>query len=550
MLEYGERVLRELIRWHYHIPRFAYVLADAAGSVAVGVLLNGGSSTALAVAAFITVVGLQGLARWAYDRHPLPMVAVPRFAAATHEQAAEVQRLILTSLRDHFPDKRYRFLLVAETVGPDDIDFATRLRLRLRAAYLLCGEVRSLSGHMSVFARLLGPPRTGILHADTFTQDVTPQRTAFRRLFHRLTPTHDPDQTEYPLDFTTEVESLLRSLEAKVLLMLDRPDEAEAVLRRVLQPVANSESHAVDLIRLDLVQALDRQDRDDEALHLLRERAAEAVPSPELLRTLAGRLQFPVADLAQSNEAIDLLQRAAADRTDPERDMSVYNLAQILAHTGYVDKAVPLVDELLRGTSHYRNAWYLKRMKGVQYWEEANEAAAAGRQDEAVRKFRMAGKWYSAAIAARPRYVGRQVRALVALPVIRRGLHVPSRPHFIPVPPVMLANAHDAWVAGERFWRHIWYHTREVRARNRMMNKGRRALRRSDWDAVVRHFGRAVVGRNDGAAVWALVMCAIAEHAMGHHGEEAGRLAHAESIDPEARHLYDELKGVLDRQQG
>jgi hypothetical protein len=199
-------------------------------------------------------------------------VAVPRFRAESSSEAGEVQRVILTSLRDHFPNSGHRILPVWETVGPEDTSFATSLRARLGCLYLVFGEVRGLGRKLSVYARVLGPGR-GILHRDTFTEDVTPQRTLWRTFFHRLTPTHDPDQTEYPFDFTTEIETIVQSMEGKVLLALDRPEEAERVLTDTLRPVRGSESHAVDLVRLDMVEALERQGREHDAMQLMRARA-------------------------------------------------------------------------------------------------------------------------------------------------------------------------------------------------------------------------------------------------------------------------------------
>jgi tetratricopeptide (TPR) repeat protein len=543
MFDLAERIWREVVRWHYHIPRAVYWVTYLVGAAAVGAALQVDSATGLSAAGFVALVGMQGLVRWAYETHPPAVVAVPRFAAPTPEDAGQVQRLILTALRDHASGD-FRFLRVGETVGQEDLPFAARLRSRLRSPFLVYGEVRNLGGRASVFARLLGPSRTGVLHVDTFTEDVTPQRTLWNRLFQRLTPTHDPEQTEYPFDFTTEIDTLVRSVEGAFRLLLGQPQAAERLLKRVLEPVLHSASHAVDEVRLDLVEALERQGREAEALELLRERSAQPTASPEILRTLAAKLRFPVADEQSLAQAVGLLRRAAADRTDPKRDMSLYNLAYALAQGGNVDEAGRLIDDLLHSRSHYRKAWYVKRIKGLQHWTRANELVTQGSPTQARAEFRAAARWYTAAIRARPRLVGGSV-TLVRVPFTNRVLRLPSRPHYLPVPPKMWAIAADARLRAGARWRARFCGLLELRGRSRAAARGRRAIHRRKWDAAIHHFGQSVTERGDSGDVLGLVACAVAEHALGHHEQEAGRFQRAQAIDPSAGDLFDLMRRGL-----
>jgi tetratricopeptide (TPR) repeat protein len=541
VLGFAERIWREVVRRHYHIPRAVYLLVYLIGAGSAGVLLQLDSAWLLRATGFVSLLGLQGLIRWGYESHPPAVVAVPLFAAATPGDAAEVQRLILTALRDH-SSGRLRFVRVRETVGPEDLPLASRLRVRLRSLLLLYGEVRNLDGKVSVRARLLSPTRAGVTHVDTFTEDVTPQRTSWRsRLYQRLTPANDPDRTEYPFEFTTEVDTIVRSLEGTFLLQLGQPKEAERLLRSVLGPVRNSTSHAVDEVRLDLVEALEEQGREGEALTLLRERAVQPTASPEVLRTLAAKLRFPAPSAQALAEAVSLLRRAAEQRTDPKRDMTLYNLAHALEQIGEVGEAYRLIDELLRSDSHYRKAWYVKRLKGIEHWERAHRLRAEKRYTEARAEFRAAAWWYTAAIRARPRFDWARV-ASVRVPLTGRFVQVPFRLYYSPVPPTMWANLADAWREADASRRARIYGWLEKRGRIRAATRGRRAMYRHEWGTAVRHFGQSVTGRRDEAEAVAQVSCAVAEHALGHHNQEAGRFEQAQELVPHAAALFDRIR--------
>jgi hypothetical protein len=39
MIELGERVLRQVVAWHYHIPKLAYWILFLGGAVALGLVM-------------------------------------------------------------------------------------------------------------------------------------------------------------------------------------------------------------------------------------------------------------------------------------------------------------------------------------------------------------------------------------------------------------------------------------------------------------------------------------------------------------------------------
>jgi tetratricopeptide (TPR) repeat protein len=532
MLGIGERVLRVVLRWHYHVPRDVYWLLLLGGSVATGLSLRRAVDLPAYVGGFATVLGLQGLVRWHSDSRPMPVLVVPQFASADFAKALEVQRIIVSTLQDHIgrQDELFRITAIPEVVGPDRVDLATRLKVRLHSVYFLFGEVRSSPQSVAVYARLLGGTQYGIVHQDLFTEDTTPHRSVWQSLFLKLTPAQDPDNSEHPFDFTTEVEGLIRSLEAKILLRIDRPLRAEQLLRETLNRVGDTGSEAADVIRLDLANALVQLGRKPEAIQILRERAQQETVSPDVLRALSYFLfRSPIA--GEYEESVQALRRALEDRTDPLRDMTLYNLLMLLGPT---EESEELLDELITSrSSHYPRAWYVKRLRGFQHWQKGDELANAGQEEASRREFLLSARWYTAAIRARPRFVPDEGRWVISVPLLR-PIILPPRRRYLPIPPKMRANAVDAWVRAGRPFRATFYGWVERRGRRRSWRRGWKALLERRFDTAIIRLGQAVAGRGDEMDIHAHVGCALAEHLIGHDADARYRYGQAIALDPMA----------------
>jgi tetratricopeptide (TPR) repeat protein len=508
-------VLKAVWRWHFHIPRGAYAAA-LMGGVLVAVV--GPSHTPIAFAAAVLLfLGSQGLARWWWYSHPAPRVAVARFASdlPSDSVSGAIQREIVTALQDRLGEP-HRILPLPVTVGRDRRGFALRLWARLRATYVLYGDVRAAADRGSVYPRLVRPTGRYIEHWDWFTNDRTPQRTLWRATVDRLTPTWDAEDVEYPYGFAREVEALVRGLEGSVWVLLGQPKRATNVLQEALAIAGGTDSPAVDQIRIALADALAAQGQTDGALRLLRQRAREESASPELLRTLASYLvaeERPPEE--RRREAIELLRRAAADRQDPLLDVTLYHLAQQLSQVeGGEDEAHELFQELLasRG-SHYSRAWYVMRGVGVWHWKRAVELMEAGRAEEARREARLAARWYTRALRRRPKV--RWV-AWGSRPWMRR-------PRRILPSPRMFANACDAHrLAGQAFrWR--YYCVRTSRLRTAFARSASAAMERRAWDEAYAYFEWAWVGYRDPLDLFVAASAAVA-------AEQRGDLLHAREL--------------------
>jgi hypothetical protein len=162
-----------------------------------------------------------------------------------------VQRILVTTLQDRLGQLNRLIEAIPVTVGSDARGFATRLRSRLNPRYLLHGDIRiAPDGTRRVYARALEPRQSFVDHFDWHTRDVTLQRTFWDFVYFKFSPDADVNDVEYPFEFASELIGLARALEGEVLLMSGYPDAAEDAFRAALQPVSNSNSHAIDEIRV------------------------------------------------------------------------------------------------------------------------------------------------------------------------------------------------------------------------------------------------------------------------------------------------------------
>jgi tetratricopeptide (TPR) repeat protein len=186
-------------------------------------------------------------------------------------------------------------------------------------------------------------------------------------------------------------------------------------------------------------------------------------------------------------EAIGALRKASAMDADPQRDMSLYNLALLLGDDDHSRKeADEILEGLMRSSSFYRRTWYLRLERGSVRYRIGHALQDAGDIPAARREWAAAAKLYSAAIRARPRF--------------RFFYQDGPRIHVLKrwtIPPIMYANAKDAHAGAAHRARAWWYERRFNRARSRMIKVGEKYYERGEWEPAYAYFDWALVGRWD-----------------------------------------------------
>jgi tetratricopeptide (TPR) repeat protein len=505
-LPFGEKVWRLIAPVHYRIPEFVYVCAVLAigGSVVLGAM------PLFPVAVPLMAIGTIGVVRWHQDRRAARGgLVVPIFSAPDGVDARDFQRTMMASLYAKLsPEEAKRVRAVSVTVGPDERDFAVRLRRRLRAAFVLYGRISDQGA--SVYPSILEPISRRLLHIDPHTREALPEKATWRSLFTDLASTHGVADQRYPFTATSELEAVLQGQAGTLALAQGDHERASRLLRQALGSDPDSRSHAVDALRAKLAVALAEQDKDVEALDVLRGRATELDAAPELLRMYAalksygGKFPFEGAQGQQNRaEVVRALRQAANDRADPQRPQTLYNLAQLLAagSPDDVDEAERILAELFRSNSHYRKAWYVARDLGGRAWEKSRQALAAGHADAAGIEIEKAAKMYSLAIRRRPRvqfYMDREAGGL--------GFGF----FTVPRSGIMHANAFDAHREAGHSWRARWHNKKAVRVVNKSLAAGDKGMARGDFPAARSAYERGIVGWRDEIEVQSRVFAAAA----------------------------------------
>jgi tetratricopeptide (TPR) repeat protein len=493
-------------RLHFEIPEALYWLAILVAAI--------GFSTASpleAIAWFaLFLLGLQGVVRWHWHRgRGRRALILARFAGygGGEARAREAQDLILTRLKDKLdPSGVDRVHAIPFAIGTAQSGRARRVRRRLRAWLLVYGRVSEQGGHWSVFARLLRPTGRAV-HLDEHTRDVTPVKRSWGERVELLSPSEPVVSTEYPLRAADEIEAIIRASAGQVALFLGDMNRAASLLEEALAEVGESNSHAVDTVRVSYAETLIAKDEISPALALLRERERRGSASPELLRVLAQAFRGAAATGVEPtdkcyDESVRVLRLAAADHADPQREMSVFNLSTTLGgglDPADHDEAVTLLEELASSSSFYRRAWYVHRRLGARAWSNAVSARAAEDEVVAEQQFRLAGKRYGRAIRLRP-----GVRFFVWVNSTRRLWTI--------YPPAAILRANLADVHDElgRSWRSKWQWWRCERKRDRLIRRGLRRFADADWEKAYANFDWVYVGRNDFRDIVALVYRAVA----------------------------------------
>jgi tetratricopeptide (TPR) repeat protein len=547
-LETAWRALSAIWEAHYRIPEIAYWTVFVL-SLVVGIPTLGAALAITGVAMFGLVASVQGIARWRIaKRRARGAVVVPVFRCSDTGKADETQGTIISTLQDHLtPDEMKSVRAIPAIVGRADRDFAARLCKRLRAFLVLQGDIREgPEGRWSVYAGVCQRLSSTVTHIDLHTRDRTPAKADWRWAFRRLTGVDEIPQREYPLEFADELRAVVQGTGGQLAVEFGDFKRAETLLKEAIRVAPTSGSAQIDLLRIDRAKALLGQGKMDEALRLLRKRSRQEDASPELLRFLDSILRSPLnpnSTEADGREAIAALRQAAKDRSDPERDMTLYNLAQALVFSPKaVDRseAERLVVELSESRGHYSRVWHIKRLRGVVAWRKWEEGFRKGSPDPSIAA--EAARWYTRTLRARPK-----IKFLYMTPVGRRPY---TR---FTVPPILFANARDAHQrAGHRF-RAGWYESRFYWKRRRLMKRGLRQLGQGKWRRAEANFDwSGSVGREDPTEVKARVFAAVA---MLQYGDEEGAEAawtDAFQLDPtaalvsrmQAAHQYDLPQGV------
>jgi hypothetical protein len=540
LIDYTRETILAVWRWHYRISRWAYLALLLSAGAAFWLVPEQRLRWPEAFTALIALLAIIGLVRWRIESHPPPVVTIPLFAAPRkndRDVAAEVQRIIVTTLRDNlgrrFP---WRILPIAETVGSSDDRLARKVRARLRSLYLLYGDIRiDPSGARYVYGRLLIPSERTLQHWDTFTGDSIPERGVLKQLVFRLSPSTQVDNVEYPFELATEVQAVVLGVQAQTMRLLGLTGQAVQTFRDALSHAPKSESHAIDSIRLAFAKFLFAEGRETEALDLLRERAQSATSSPELLRELANHLVIRATRVRSGDlrEPIALLRRAAEATGDPHRDTTIYNLAnQLNQHRSTQTEGRALFELLVSMGGSYAKRWYVQRIMGVKYWEEGQELYAVGQDEVARRSMRMSAKWYGRAIRSRPRFR-----------LERRGIrpwHV--RVRGIPRVPRMYANTADAHQRSGHRLRTVWYRWRTLRLKTAAFERAMSAFLAGREEEAHQWFTYVPTGPPDELELVTLVALRLLEEDEGHTEQATHLRRQAYRID---RRRADEIEEQL-----
>lgn len=512
--------------WAFHF-RLAPLLWWFAGLVLVVLVLFAPKFEVSASAAVLALIALAGGMRWFAARrrcrHSL-VVALFYEGANAKGRAEEAQRIVVDTLRSHLPaGLRDLVQPLALTIGSDEQALAELTRKRLRAMFVLHGRIASLpEGNWSIYPRLLEPAFDSTTHIDWFTRDRTPANPRFGPFVSSLTPQVGVHDEEFPLEFCRDLEALLRGILGRAAVAFGVYGEAMKPLRDALGIAGESTNAQIDELRLALARAMAAEDEIDEAIDFLRARVEGVNPSPELLRGFAHLLLDRAnrvaavggrPDPADRNEQIAALRLARGQDADPLRDQTTYNLFAALdfgeASEEERREADELLEELLRSQARYGKQWYVRRAAALRSWRRVEKAWGEENRDAEQAAGKDAAKWYSRTIRARPRLQLRRV-----------GRRPWQWLHWIPLSPILYANAVDAHrVAGNQI-RARFLEWRFQRIRKRYWRRAWKATEASNWARAMAFYDWiAIVGRRDERGMFATTYAAICRWKYGQRDE-------------------------------
>jgi tetratricopeptide (TPR) repeat protein len=510
-----DRIMREVWEHHYRIPEFAYWLVGLGSLILLPAIALALPESLLVLPVFGFFLSLVGVVRWklAKKRCRVAMV-VPLFkeGGGADGRASEAQSLIIDHLRRHLPEPLRKLIQpLPVEIGPDEDEFAARLRKRLRAMYVLHGRVAAQGDSWSVYPRVLEGPTESVTHYDRFTRDITPARPSFGPFVARLPATVGVRDEEFPLDFCNDLEAIIQGLLGIAFMAFGDHSRAVSALDEALVTAGGSTNHQIDALRSARAVALSRSNRADEGIASLRDRLGLGDPSPHLLRTLAYLLTGRGWATAGPNSEAGLeearrhLRTALAIKNDPERDTTAYNLCKLLSMED--PETLELVDSLFLPTSSYQKLWYVRELRAELAWLAYTKALEAGDEETAKEHGRLAAQWYSRMLRARPRLQFAGLRRHWRFLVVKT----------FPRSPILYANTRDGHAAAGHRVRTRYFEWRFQRIRNGMLKRGNGYIEDGDWERAYWHFDWAsCVGRRDNieyrAATFAACLCWKAGH--------------------------------------
>lgn len=511
-------------RVHFRLPAFLWWV------MGVGLLVLVPISPKFEISVAATVLALVALAggiRWRAAkrrcRHSL-VVALFFEGANAKGRAEEAQRIVVDTLRSHLPaELRDLVQPLGLEIGSDQQALAERTRKRLHGMFILHGRIASRpDGGWSIFPRILEPAFDSTTHIDWFTRDRTPANPRFGPFVSSLTPQIGVRDDEFPLEFCRDLEALLRGILGRAAVAFGAYEEALKPLQEALEIAGESTNAQIDALRLALARAMAARDEIDNAIDYLRVRVEGENPSPELLRGFAhlilDRANRVAAvggepDLGDRSEQIAALRLARKRVEDPLRDQSTYNLFAALDFGGADDEeqreADELLEELLRSRTRYGKQWYVRRAAALRAWRRVERAWSEENKEAERAAGKEAAKWYSRAIRARPRLQ------------LRRFGRKPWRwLHWVPLSPILYANAVDAHrVAGNRM-RTRWLEWRFQRLRKRYWKRAWDATQAQNWARAMAFYDWiAIVGRRDEREMFATIYASICRWRYGQREE-------------------------------
>lgn len=530
-LSYAERALAWVVRQHFRIPPAVFWAMVVGGAVLAPFLPLVAGLVSIAISA----VGVMGVLRWRWHRRRLALIVLPQPVTVdpTDRLAVRAQELIIESLAPRLTaDEAALVHPIPARLGPTDVRLADAIRRRLGSPMIVLGRIdRRSNGGWSLFSGVLSPPEEEVTHVDWHTRDRLPARAEWEVWLDRFTPTRDVQDVQEPLLMSGEIEAVVRSFAGYIASWSDDLERAEREFRAAISASGDSDSAVIDLLRCELAKVLMRMDRRDEARSLLRSRVGRGGASAELLRTFARVLGRQPGDYIAEyvegpeelrSEALEALRAAAEIRGDPKRAMTLYNLSALLSDEGDEgEESHEALIEAMRTSRYYRQAWYTRRTRAAMHWYAGRAASARGDAATAKHEFKQAARWYSAALRSRPRF-----RLFW-----REGMVVSLIRPF-PPSPVLHANAEDAHGAAGHRVRTAWHHFRTERARRSRVKRGDRLMAQQKWEGAYANYDFAVIGRSDVREAVAAVLRAVALQQLGETEAAAADFAKTDARFP------------------
>jgi hypothetical protein len=486
----------------------------------------------IVVPLLVALGGLVGVLRRRRYRSGANFLVIPQPVAPADGDLGgrQAQQLIMESLAHRLTaDELALVRPIPARLGTTDVSLAGAVLRRLGAFQVLVGRINPRpDGGWSLYSGLVSLPERNVIHLDPHTRDKTPARTRWALALDYLSSTQDVQDVQDPLLVSNELEAVVRSLAGHVASLGGDLPRAEREFRAAIEASGNSDSHPIDELRCALARVLVHDNRRSEAVAELRARVGRDNPSPELLRTFARYLppqpgefreHLPYPESADDQaDAIAALRQAAAQRSDPRRPMTLYNLSQILP--AGEERRETLAEAM--GTSRfYRQAWYTHKALGASHYQAAVAQVDAGDEPAARELFRSAACEYRSALRRRPK-----LRLL-----LRDGgtVHVYTR---FPSSPVLHANARDACEGAGQPRRARWHLWRARRLRRARLKRANKAFDRKLWARAYASYDFAVLGWDGLDEAYALVMRSVCLQQMGHPEEAAADFGQADARFP------------------